>query len=264
MTRWIGLLALFLLPSRLGAADGDIPPVLHYTASWAGLPAAQIDLALGPAGSHYRPEIDIRSQGLPRWVTNFSGDATSEGDLAADGAALPSRYDALYTLHRNRGKRVALRVVDQAAGRLTQRAPEDTSKKPPLDDSYRRNVLDPLSALAAIRHYLATHSHEPGTGFTLPVFDGARRFDVVARIVPPNRDPKSAPVVQLLLSLRPIAGFKGETSEDGDPDTAPRDVDLRLSDDGRLLPLYLRVHIAYLPLVVRFDRPCPAIGACKD
>jgi Protein of unknown function (DUF3108) len=263
MTRWISLLALFLLPSRIGAADADIPPVLHYTASWAGLPAARIDLALGPGGSHYRPEIEIQSEGLPHWFINFSGDATSEGDLAADGATLPLRYDALYTLRRNRDKHIALRVVDQAAGRLTLRAPEDSSRKPPLDETYRRNVLDPLSALTAIRHYLATHSREPGTGFTLPVFDGARRFDVIARIMPTDGDPKAAPTIKLLLSLRPIAGFKGESSEDGDPDTAPRDVELRFSDDGRLWPLYLRVHIAYLPLVVRFDRPCPALGACK-
>ena len=59
-----------------------------------------------------------------------------------------------------------------------------------------------------------------------------------------------------------MAGFV--TSEDGDPDSAPRPVDLRLSDDERLLPLYMRVHIAYLPLVVRFERLCPALRACKD
>lgn len=262
--RWIGWICLLLLPCPVWATAAEVPPVLHYTASWAGLPAAQIDLALGPDGKHYRPEIDIRSEGLPRWFTNFSGSASSEGDLAADGTTLPSRYDALYTLRRNRDKRIALRVVDREGGRLTLRAPEDTSKKPPLDEPFRRNVLDPMSALAAIRHFLGTHAHEPGTSFTLPVFDGARRFDVVAQVVPPDPDPKGGPVVQMVLSLRPIAGFKGETSEDGDPDTAPRDVDLRLSDDDRLLPLYLRVHIAYLPLVVRFERPCPAFGACKD
>jgi hypothetical protein len=33
-------------------------------------------------------------------------------------------------------------------------------------------------------------------------------------------------VLHLRLTLSPIAGFKGETSEDGDPDNAPRLVDL--------------------------------------
>lgn len=239
-------------------------PVLHYAAEWAGLPAAQIDVALSGAGTHYRDEIDIHTEGVPRWFTNFSGDASSEGELAADGGALPQRYDALYTLRRRKGKRAALRVVEQDGARLTIRAPEDTSTKPILDEKYRRDVLDPISALAAIRHHLETHPHTIGGEFTIPVFDGARRFDVIGRIVPPDAEPEDGPVVQLVLSLHPIAGFKGETSEDGDPDTAPRDVDLRLTDDARLLPLYMRVHIAFLPLVVRYERSCAKIGACQD
>jgi hypothetical protein len=262
--QWVGWAVGILLSSPISAGALEKPPVLHYSASWAGLPAAQIDLALDGNGGHYREEIDIHTEGLPRWFTNFSGDASSEGELVADGSALPARYDALYTLRRRHGKRIALRVVEQDGARLTLRAPEDTSSKPPLAEPFRRNVLDPLSALAAIRHYLETHPHQPGGRFTIPVFDGARRFDVIGQIVPPDADPETGPVVQLLLSLHPIAGFKGETSEDGDPDNAPRDVDLRLTDDARLLPLYLRVHIAYLPLVVRFERLCPALGACPD
>jgi hypothetical protein len=253
---------LLAAPAAAGAVETG--PVLHYLAEWAGLPAAQIDVALSDTATHYRDEIDIHTEGLPHWFTNFSGDATSEGELAADGSALPQRYDALYTLRRRHDKRAALRVVDQDGARLTIRAPEDTSTKPILDEKYRRDVLDPISAMAAIRHHLETHPRIIGDSFTIPVFDGARRFDVIGRIVPPDADPTDGPVVQLVLSLHPIAGFKGETSEDGDPDTAPRDVDLRLTDDARLLPLYMRVHIAFLPLVVRYERSCPKIGACQD
>jgi Protein of unknown function (DUF3108) len=262
--QWVAWAVGILLSSPLPADAVEAPPVLHYSASWAGLPAAQIDLALDLKGGHYRNEIDIHTEGLPRWFTNFSGDASSEGELAADGGAVPQRYDALYTLRRRHGKRVALRVAEQGGTRLTVRGPEDTSTKPPLAEAYRRDVLDPLSALAAIRHYLETHPHTAGGQFTLPVFDGARRFDVIGQIVPPEADAETVPFLELTLSLRPIAGFKGETSEDGDPDNAPRDVELHLTDDTQLLPLYLRVHIAYMPLVVRFERRCPALRACPD
>jgi Protein of unknown function (DUF3108) len=258
------LLAGTALAGPPQAATVEVGPVLHYAAEWAGLPAAQIDVALGGVGTHYRDEIDIHTEGLPRWFTNFNGEASSEGELAADGGALPQRYDALYTLRRRKGKRAALRVVEQDGARLTIRAPEDTSTKPLLDEKYRRDVLDPISALAAIRHHLETHPHTIGGEFTIPVFDGARRFDVIGRIVPAEADPADGPVVQLVLSLRPIAGFKGETSEDGDPDSAPRDVDLRVTDDARLLPLYMRVHIAFLPLVVRYERSCAKVEACQD
>lgn len=262
----MGLAIALLLASPYaagGTMEQPLPgPVLHYSASFAGLPAADIDLVLATDGSSYHDEIMIRTKGLPRWFTNFSSDAVSDGDYAVDGTALPQRYDVLYTLRHRHDKRIALRMVGPEATRLTLRGPQDSSTKPPLAEAYRQNVLDPISALSAIRHDLAAHGRAPGRDFTIPVFDGARRFDVIGHIVPAAAD--AGKIVQLTLTLRPIAGFKGESSDDGDPDTAPRDVDLRLSDDDRLLPLYMRVHIAYLPLVVRFERQCAALGACAD
>ena len=43
-------------------------------------------------------------------------------------------------------------------------------------------------------------------------------------------------VLRAELTLRAIAGFKGETSEDGDPDVAPRKVELSV-DEARMVPL---------------------------
>jgi len=70
------------------------------------------------------------------------------------------------------------------------------------------------------------------------------------------------PALHLELTLAPIAGFKGETSEDGDPDDAPRPVDLTLSDDARLMPLSMSVSLYYLPLVVQLTRWCVATQPC--
>ncbi|MGH7126828.1 MAG: hypothetical protein ACREFI_20800, partial [Stellaceae bacterium] len=56
--------------------------------------------------------------------------------------------------------------------------------------------------------------------------------------------------------------FKGESSEDGDPDSAPRPVDLTLSNDARLLPLSLRVRIGFLPVAVQLDHVCATFAAC--
>ncbi|MGH7055672.1 MAG: hypothetical protein ACREFA_17875, partial [Stellaceae bacterium] len=57
---------------------------------------------------------------------------------------------------------------------------------------------------------------------------------------------------RLDLILRPIAGFKNRPGAE-DPENAPRTVELLVTDDGRALPLWLRVPIWYLPLVVRLD-----------
>ena len=227
-----------------------------YSASWAGMIAGEIRLKLYDEPAAYRNDIAVRSEGLPRVLTHFRGTAGSEGRLAPDRLPLPLRYDARYDLRKSRDKRLSMRFAAKAAAIIAERGPEDSSKKPPLPDQFRSNVLDPLSALTAIRHALRQGNR--GT-FSIPVYDGARRFDVVVTVLPKRAGDKA---LRLELTLRPIAGFKGETSEDGDPDAAPRPVALTVSDDSRLVPLSMRVSLFYLPLVVEFSRWCAAASPC--
>ncbi len=138
---------------------------------------------------------------------------------------------------------------------VAERDAGDTSRKPELAAQFRRDVIDPLSVVTLIR--AAVRRGEKS--FTIPVYDGARRFNAEAKVLP--RDPAD-PGVHLALMLRAIAGFKGETSEDGDPDDAPRPVSLTLSDDGRLTPLAMSVKIWFLPLTATLERVCATGDAC--
>jgi len=225
-----------------------------YRASWAGLPAALIRLTISDRPTGYRDEIAISTQGLPHLVTRFRGVAVAEGRFAGESAA-PARYDANYDLRKRRDRQLRMAFVAQAGSLVAERGPGDTSRKPELAESFRRNVVDPLSVVTLIR--AAVRRGE--TQFTVPVYDGARRFDAIVRVLP--RDPQ-APGIRLSLMLKAIAGFKGETSEDGDPDDAPRPVALTLSDDARLIPLAMSVSIYYLPLSVTLDRLCPEAAVC--
>jgi hypothetical protein len=138
---------------------------------------------------------------------------------------------------------------------VAERGPGDTSRKPELKEQFRRNVIDPLSVVTLIR--AAVRRGE--THVTIPVYDGARRFDTEVRVLPRNpRDPG----IHLALMLRAIAGFKGESSEDSDPDDAARPVSLTLSDDGKLTPLSMTVNIWFLPLTATLRRLCAPGGAC--
>ena len=228
-----------------------------YHAYWAGLPAGDIKLVLRDDATGYRDEIAIRSEGLPRLITRFHGTASAAGKLAADRLPEPNHYEAHYDLRKARDRYLNVQFVARGGTLVAERGPGDTSKKPPLAEEFRKNVLDPLSALAAIRHELRRGNRG---AFTVPVYDGARRFDVVARVLP-KRDNERA--LHLRLSLSPIAGFKGETSEDGDPDNAPRPVDVMISDDPRLLPLSMQVSVAYLPLVIELAKSCDNGSACN-
>jgi hypothetical protein len=226
-----------------------------YDASWAGVPAAELRLAVHDGPDGYRNEIEIRTLGLARWATKFNGNATGAGRLAAEHLPAPQTYDAHYDLRKRKHRILNLHFVQENGALVAERQPDDTSRKPPLDEKYRRDVLDPLAVLAAIRQRLKEHRD---AGFTIPAYDDARRFDVVTR-APPRRENG---VIHLALTLHAIAGFKGESSDDGDPDDAPRPVALTLSDDGRLMPLKMRVPIWYLPLSVSLERVCSVDQPC--
>jgi hypothetical protein len=226
-----------------------------YDASWAGVPAAELHLTVHDGPDGYRNEIEVRTLGLARWATKFQGNATAAGRLVAEHLPAPQTYDAHYDLRKRKHRILSLRFVAEGGATVAERQPDDTSRKPELAAQFRRNVLDPLGILAAIRQRLKEH---PGAGFTLPAYDGARRFDIVTR-APPSR---AGGVIRLALTLHAIAGFKGESSDDGDPDDAPRPVDLTFSDDQRLMPLSMTVPIWYLPLTVEFTRWSTAGQSC--
>jgi hypothetical protein len=252
----IALLAAAVRPDR---ASAD-PLVAVYDASWAGLPAARIRVEFNDGGTYYRNSIQISTEGLPRLVTHFRGHATAEGRLESDRPAEPLRYDAVYDLRKRRNSHISMRFVARGQSTVAERGPGDTSRRAQLGEPYRRDAVDPLSAFERIREALRAALHADRATFVVPVYDGARRFDVKGRVLPrSNRDGHS---LQVALVLRPIAGFKGETSEDGDPDDAPRPARLTVSDDARLLPLAAEVRVYYLPLVVRLDHLCPGRPAC--
>jgi hypothetical protein len=233
--------------------------VASYSAYWAGLPAANIRLTLRDGGGGYRDEIEITTEGLPHLLSRFRAIASAEGRLAADRTAEPSDYLAAYDLRKRHDRRVSMQFVRRPDGTVAERGPDDTSRKPPLAERFRKNSVDPLSALERIREALRTGG--PGRRFTIPVYDGARRFDIAGEILPRNSPADGT--LRADLTLRPIAGFRGESSEDGDPEDAPRKVELTVTDDAKLLPVSITVPVFFMPLVIRFEELCPTAQSCS-
>jgi hypothetical protein len=148
-----------------------------------------------------------------------------------------------------------MRFVNRGGASVIERGPGDTSDKPPLPARFRTNAVDPLSALERIRE--AVLSIRGGGAFTVPVYDGTRRFDVIGHLLPQA----GAGTLRLDLTLRPVAGFKHRPGAE-DPEDAPRTVELLVTDDGRAIPLWLSVPIWDLPLTVRLDRLCAPPHSC--
>ena len=247
------MLAVSIVVSAAARAD-DLSAL--YSATWAGVPSAEIRLTLHDEGGAYHDEIAIGAEGLSWLVTHFRGVATSQGRLAANGAPSPVEYDSNYDLHKRKNRELRMNFAARDGAVVAERGPGDTSRKPELKEQFRRNVIDPLSVVTMIR--AAVRRGE--TQFTIPVYDGARRFNADVRML--ARDPKD-PGIHLALILRAIAGFKGESSDDGDPDDAPRQVSLTLSDDAKLTPLSMTVKIWFLPLTATLQRVCAGSDPCR-
>jgi len=230
-----------------------------YVVRWAGLPAAGIRLSVDDGEPAYRVQIGMESQGLPRWITHFRAEVSGDGAVRPEGAD-PAHYDARYDLHKRQNSHIVLNYGSDETGRIAERAEGDTSRKPQLAAIYRHNVVDPLAALVSIRQALRKGPHQPGQQFTVPVYDGARRFDVAATVVAQN--PPDG-LIHVHLTLHPIAGFKGETSEDGDPDSAPRPVDVTFRDDTSLRPISLSAPLAFFTMSVTLDHVCAQYQDCR-
>jgi hypothetical protein len=246
----IALVLIAVAAPRAGA--NDISAV--YDASWAGLDAAEVRITLREINGRYRNDIEVSTLGVPHLLSHFRARAFSEGRLIAGRNPAPARYEAYYDLRKRRNQRLSMQFVVRAGAAVADRGPEDTSRKPPLPEEMRRNILDPLTAMSAIREQLRAAL----PAFTVPIYDGARRFDVEVRTL----QSEYRGTRHFDMTLRPIAGFKGESSDDGDPDTAPRVVDVTMTDDSRLMMLGMTVNVFFMPLSLRLSRQCVADQPC--
>jgi len=260
---WISQTALALgLASALPAAAEPI--TLRYTATWAGLPAAEIHLRLDEGKAEFRSQIDIRTEWAPRWFTRFRARGVSEGAVAADGLAAPRRYDAYYDLRSRKDKRISMHFLPDGASSVAERGAEDSSEKPQIAIADRTGVVDPLTALSRMREAIQTGLAQRGH-FTIPVYDGKRRFDVEQRGLTSETAEiggVSQRVLHLQLVLLPVAGFKDNDPE-GTPDSGPRAMDVLFSDDASVVPLRMEVRIGWFTMAVSFAQRCASTAPCK-
>jgi hypothetical protein len=222
------------------------------------MPAAQIRFTAHDDPAGYRNEIAIQTVGLPNLLTHFRSHAVSEGRFAGDRTPAPLHYESIYDLRKRRDSHLDMRFVEHDGVTVAERGPADTTRKPPLAEQFRKDVVDPMTVVTILREELRRRAR---SSFAIPVYDGARRFDAEVHIAPKRGEADK--IVRVELTLQPIAGFKGEASDDGpSPSAAPRHAQLTFTDDARLLPLSMTVPIYFLPLEVHFERLCTAAQPC--
>lgn len=233
--------------------------VAFYEATWASFPAANITLSFDDAGKNYRGAIHVETVGVPRWLIHFRTEVESSGAFADDGMPKPEHYNVDYDLRRYRDQHIRVKFVTRDGAIVAERTVDDSSSKPPLEEKYRRDIIDPLSAFAAIRARLLGHAAKVGESFKLPVFDDVRRYDIKVTVA--DKD-ELAKLIHVHLEMTPIAGFKDKKDGKGDGEDAPRPIDIVFRDDAAMLPTRAEIAIGFLPLIIRFDHLCADLAHC--
>jgi hypothetical protein len=163
--------------TALGGAAQAEQLTVQYGLSLAGLPIGTATLGGQFTPQGYKVDVRAKMTGLAGMLTSGRGAGTSSGATAA-GKVLPSAYaltsgggNGTYTV------RMALSSGNVAGVEITPPI-QPAEDRVPVLDMHKRGVVDPVSALIMPVAGQGSMTDPSACNRTIPVFDGAGRFDV--------------------------------------------------------------------------------------
>jgi hypothetical protein len=204
------LAALLLLPAMGAAAQAENLKV-GYGITLAGLPLGTADLSSTFDGGKYRVEVGAKLTGLAGLLTSGKGAANAAGTVAGPQ---PQPASFAVTSRSSREQRtIRMGLTGGAVAALEVVPPvDDKPDRVPVTEAHKRGVVDPVSAL--VMPFLGKDLNDPANcNRTIPVFDGAARFDVVLtyadrKIV--EKPGYKGPVLVCNARYVPIAGHRSQ------------------------------------------------------
>ncbi|MGO4736384.1 DUF3108 domain-containing protein [Bosea sp. 2KB_26] len=171
----LGLAAL-ALASGIGASSAAAASLeAKYDVSLLGLTLGTAHLSGGIDGSSYKLDIVAKMTGLVGSFTGGRGSGAATGNL--HGGRLSPATFAVSSANSSESRTVRM-ALDGGTVQAVDIAPpiDDKPDRVPLNESHKRNVVDPISA------FLMPVEGKGGNGAacnrTLPIFDGAARYDI--------------------------------------------------------------------------------------
>lgn len=149
---------------------------VSYEITLAGLTFGRADVAADITSGRYNLDVNARTTGLAA-ITKGAGRAQSSGAI---GGAIPNSTGYAMTAQSSDGPRTVRMSLAGGSVRGAEINPpiEPKADRVPVTDAHKRGVLDPVSAL--IMPQTAANATDAGNcNRTLPIFDGAARYDIV-------------------------------------------------------------------------------------
>ena len=265
------LAMLALLAAATARADDRAPFDLRYGMYWGGLHVADVALRYQPNGTVYRSDFRIQTVGMAEMLLRYRGEASSEGQLTSEGRLngadrlLPEAYR--FNGRSRKATTMAEVLFDPHTGAAVHVESRKRGKSRGTDVPQELwvDVLDPLTAFLHLRQELSALRSGELQQVVLPVFDGRRRYDLVAE--PGARESLSAAgrdwdALHIDLTVRPVAGFDEEDWEEAGHGTGGMRLEALVSDDARMIPLRIKTRNAAVNVVFHLRQDCFGYEPC--
>lgn len=143
----------------------------------AGLPIGQADVTSTYDGRRYAIEVQARLVGLAGIFVDGRGAASASGNINGERIA-PASFAVVSSTNRaNRTVRMGMRGGAVAAVEILPPLDEHPDRVP-VRNAHRRDVVDPVSAFVFPARARIPADDPRQCDRTIPVFDGASRFDI--------------------------------------------------------------------------------------
>lgn len=278
--RLLPVLLLVLQPSVATAADMPSALKLGYDIHVGGILLGRMTLETILADGRYRIAVGARANDLLDRLVHWSYVAEATGRLdggpPAAGGVAPGEFRSVRTLRDKRWVAALDYDAPGSAPRHLQVPPQSAEDENAVPAEQRPGTLDILSASVAIAR--ATEANGGTCAAQTPVFDGRRRFDVVATPIgdrdlePSGYSIFKGRAIGCRVDVVPVAGFRPARRNEmnfwtATEDGKPRGFDLwlgRPAPGDPLVPVRMEAKELFYTRVLghlaAVDRTAPDLG----
>jgi hypothetical protein len=185
---------------------------VEYDLSLAGLPLGSANLSSTFEGAKYQMEGRAKLSGLVRLLTGGKGVATASGTLS-EAKLQPAGFSVTAkTSGAQRTVRMGLKSGNVASVEIDPPL-EPKADRIPVKEADKKGVVDPVSALIMPAIASKSPTDPANCDRTIPVFDGASRFNVVLsydETKTADGPGYAGPVLVCSIRYVPISGHRAE------------------------------------------------------
>ncbi len=142
-------------------------------AYWNDVPIGVMVIEIAETSDDYKVRAEIDSLGLAKAISRFYSRTSTKGDIRA-GKYIQNEYRTAFNLRKRLKNLLITYSKDGKVKSDIMTPPDNPKKRPPVNLEMKHNTLEPLTAILYARKYIKEGKEK----FSLPLYDGRRRFDL--------------------------------------------------------------------------------------